>query len=476
MKKRYITLILAFVMVAALALAGCGTKTPAGGDAGSAAAPPAASGGSEQAGAPGELVATGSQSDLAKDKIVIGGVRSSTGTNAIFEQTAFGPQYKMWVDQLNKDGGIYVKSLDRKVPVELKIYDDGSEISKTTQLYEQLLADEKVDIIIAPVSTAALFAVAPIAQKYGYYMVAAEGGAKELEKYIAQNPNVFSVLGYSETQVPAFVKFAEEQGIESVFCAYIDDLHGTEYWGAAKPALEAIGVEIKGEQSVPLVGGFDANAVINAAKASGADAFLAFTYPDQGIPIALSAIALNYNPKLYLMGPGGSYDFIGGVLWGASGIDPAVGMEGVFGWGGWNEKSSARAAEYSQAFREYWIDKGDFWLNADGTPNADGTVYQDWWGHASYYSVCEIYQQAIENAGALTDEGLIDNALLVEYTKDNSFDTVLNQELRFTNNILLDDMYLGNIGQWQNGTFEVMDVDDRRTADPIYPKPEWPTK
>ncbi|MDR0874662.1 MAG: ABC transporter substrate-binding protein [Clostridiales Family XIII bacterium] len=472
LKKKSLALILALATVLVFALSGCGggggssTDTPAApADNGSATAeaPPAAS---------GELVETGSQSDATKDALIVRGVRSSTGTNAIFEQTAFGPQYKMWIDELNADGGLYVKSLDRKVPLDLKVYDDGSDLAKTTQLFEQICVDEKPDILLPPVSTEALFACTPIAQKYGYYMIAGEGGAKELEQYLDQNPNIFSVLGYSETQVPAFVKFAEEVGITSVYCAYIDALHGTEYWGATKPALEEIGIEIKGEQSVPLTGGFDGDAIINAAKQSGADAFLVYTYPDQGIPIALSAIKLGYNPDLYLMGPGGSYDFIGGALFGALGN---AGMEGVFGWGGWNEKSSDRAKEYSEHFRNYWIEKGDFWLNADGSPNPDGTVFQDWWGHASYYSVCEIYQQAIENAGSLTDDGQLDQELLVQYTKENEFDTVLNEHLRFTNNILTDEMYLGNIGQWQNGIFEVMDVDDRRTADPIYPKPAWPS-
>jgi branched-chain amino acid transport system substrate-binding protein len=469
-------------LVATTFLASCGGGGSSSGgsaapaDTGSATAEEPAADSSGGEAATGELVVAGSQADMEKEAIVVRGVRSSTGTNAIFEQTAFGPQYKMWIDELNKDGGIYVKSLDRKVPIDLKVYDDGSDIAKTTQLYEQICLDEKPDILLPPVSTAALFAVAPIAQKYGYYLVAGEGGAKELEKYIAQNPNVFSVLSYSETQVPAFVKFCEEQGIESVFCAYIDDLHGTEYWGAAKPQLEAIGVEIKGEQAVPLTGGFDGDTVINAAKQSGAQAFLAFTYPDQGIPIALSAIKLDYNPDVYLMGPGGSYDFIGGALFGELGN---VGMHGVIGWGAWNEKSSERAKEYSEHFREYWIDKGEFWLNADGTPNPNGTVYQDWWGHICYYSVCEIIQQAVENAGSLTEDGILDNSLLVEYTKTASFDTVMNENLHFTNNILLDDMYLGNIGQWQVGddgqaVFEVIDVDDRRTADPIVPKPAWP--
>jgi branched-chain amino acid transport system substrate-binding protein len=474
MKKRFIIVIAIISMLAVTAFGACGNN--GGGEE------PATDGASEQPAdtapadttEPADSGDTGTAPASDKDKIVIGGVRSSSGTNAIFEQTAFGPQYKMWVDELNQDGGLYVKELDKKLPIELKIYDDKSDPNTTVRLYEQLCLDEKVDLLLPPVSTAMLFAVAPIAQKYGYLLIAGEGGAKELEKYLDQNPNVFSVLGYSTTQVPAMVNLFKEQGVKSVYCVYIEDLHGTEYWGASKPALEEIGVEIKGEMSVPLAGGFDANAVITAAKESGAEAFLAYCYPDQGIPIAQAAIALDYNPNVYLMGPGGSYDFIKDALAGGSGIDRDKMVEGIIGWGGWNEKSSPEAKEYSEHFRKYWTDKGEFWLNDDGSSNPDGTVFQDWWGHASYYSVCQIYQQAVENAGALNADGILDNAKLVEYVKNNDFDTVLNSSLHFTNNILTDEMYLGNIGQWQKGIFEVLDTDDRRTAEPIIPKPAWP--
>jgi branched-chain amino acid transport system substrate-binding protein len=465
MRKKLIIILAIVALIGTYALSGCGNNGGGSGDA-----PTSSDDGNEPAD-------TGGSSDSAgadKDKIVIGGVRSSSGTNAIFEQTAFGPQYKMWVDELNADGGLYVKELDKKLPIELKIYDDKSDPNTTVRLYEQLCLEEKVDLLLPPVSTAMLFAVAPIAQKYGYLMVAGEGGAKELEKYIEQSPNVFSVLSYSTTQVPAMVKLFEEQGVKSVYCVYIEDLHGTEYWGASKPALEDIGVEIKGEMSVPLAGGFDANAVISAAKESGADAFLAYCYPDQGIPIAQAAVALDYNPDIYLMGPGGSYDFIKDAIAGGSGIDRDVMVEGVMGWGAWNEKSSPEAKEYSEHFRNYWTEKGEFWLNDDGSPNPDGTVFQDWWGHICYYSVCQIYQQAVENAGALNEEGILDNTKLVEYVANNEFDTVMNSSLRFTNNLLADEMYLGNIGQWQKGIFEVLDADDRRTADPIIPKPAWP--
>ena len=43
-----------------------------------------------------------------KDKIVIGAARPISGRLSSFEQTDFGPAYKLWVDDVNKAGGINV--------------------------------------------------------------------------------------------------------------------------------------------------------------------------------------------------------------------------------------------------------------------------------------------------------------------------------------------------------------------------------
>ena len=483
MKKKVYAILLVVVLLAALALPACNKDNGAQPSASSpetSSAQPSASAPEPSVAQPsgsGDLVERGYQKDMQKDVITIRAVRPLTGDEAIFDQTAFGPQYRMWEDEINKDGGLYVKSLDRKVPVEIKVYDDASVMENTTRMFEQMVSQEKPDLILGPEGTARLFACAPLAQKYGYLLLAAEGGALMLAEQFAEmredygNVNTFSILSYSETQVPALVKFLDAENISSVYCAYINDLHGLEYWDATERALKEVGVEIKGSEPVD-PNDVLADSIINNAKASGAQAFLSYTYPQQSIPIAIAAVQLDYNPDVYLVGPGGTYDFFGLYSFG----DPSnQSLEGLIGWGAWNEDSSEAARQYSEHFREYWINDGTFWKDADGSfkDSGDKTVFQDWWGHICYYSVMQILQQAVENAGELNADGMLNNETLVNYIETASFDTVMNPQLHFTNNILLDDMYLGNIGQWQNGRVEVIDVDARRTADPIVPKPHW---
>ena len=60
-----------------------------------------------------------------------------------------------------------------------------------------------------------------------------------------------------------------------------------------------------------------------------------------------------------------------------------------------------------------------------------------------------------------------------DYLANNHFTTVLG-DTWFENNMIAPECFMGNVGQWQNGIFEVIDRSSKATSDPIVPKPEWP--
>ena len=382
--------------------------------------------------------------DKNKDTIVFGGSRSITGVYAFFEQSAYGPIYKMWADDINADGGLYIKEYDKKMKIELKVYDDGSDLSTMTRNLEKAIVEDEVDFILPPVSTAHLYAAAPIANKYEKILMGAEGGSATLKESIAKYPYFFSSLNFSETQAPALKDVFVEQGITSAYIVYIEDLHGTEYSSAVIPALAGAGIDIKGVKSVP-ADIQDMTSIIQDAQNTGADAFLCLTYPDQGFLALNQSIALEYNPKVWFMGSGGGF----------SSIQAAYGdetIEGIMSWGAWNPKSSPAAAEYFEHFKEYWKD--------------DPNVFYDYWGLVHYYAGLQCLQKAIEEAGTL------DNAKVREVLATSHFDTVLG-DTWLENNMIAGDCFMGNVGQWQNGVFEVIDRSAKATGDPIA-KPAWP--
>ena len=127
----------------------------------------------------------------AKDKIVIGMSRPLSGPEQTVGDSAFKPIYETMVPMWNAEGGIFIKEYGKKLPIELKIYDNKSDIPTMTKQMEQLIVQDKVDYIWSPESTAGIFAAAPIANKYQKVLVTMEGGATSLKDMLPSLPYVF---------------------------------------------------------------------------------------------------------------------------------------------------------------------------------------------------------------------------------------------------------------------------------------------
>ncbi len=58
-------------------------------------------------------------------------------------------QLKLWVEQKNAEGGVFVKAFDKKIPIKLVSYDDQSNTATASTLYNQLITQDKVDLLVA---------------------------------------------------------------------------------------------------------------------------------------------------------------------------------------------------------------------------------------------------------------------------------------------------------------------------------------
>ena len=97
--------------------------------------------------APALFALAGGAAAQADKPIRIGMTVSSTGTFALAAQSGHrGAQ--IWVDDVNKRGGIDVGGAKRKV--ELVILDDRSDKQLVPRVYETLIKDEKVDLVFGP--------------------------------------------------------------------------------------------------------------------------------------------------------------------------------------------------------------------------------------------------------------------------------------------------------------------------------------
>lgn len=385
-----------------------------------------------------------------KDTIVVGMARSLSGPLAMIGDSAFRPIYEKWIDVVNADGGIYVEEYGKKLPVEFLIYDDKSDVSTMTRLVEKLIVEDKVDFLFGPVGTAPLFAAAPIANKYQKILLSAEGGASSIIPVMSAVPYLFVGLSFSNWyQLPVLGEILAEQGAKSCYIMYIADLHGVEYSSEATLEFPKHGIEILAAKSVP-PDIKDVSPILKDAKASGADAFMSFCYPDQNILATAQSMELDYNPKAFVTGPGANFGFWYDIF------GPAT--EGVTCFAVANRKTGPEMkAMYDMLY-----------------PTKEAESLSDWWGHPEYWASLQAWEGAIEQAGTL------DNTVVRDVLASGTFDTVMGP-LQFRNGLMTKESHTGEVGQWQNGMIEIVGPSDTSaypnmvvTAPYIYPKPAWP--
>jgi ABC-type branched-subunit amino acid transport system substrate-binding protein len=158
------------------------------------------------------------------------------------------------------------------MPIELKVYDNKSDIPTMTKQLEQLIVQDKVDFVWAPCSTPHLFAAAPIANKYDKVLLTMEGGATSLRGMLPSMPYVFVSLSFADWyEVPVLADLLAAKGAKSVYITYIADLHGIEYSGVAGIELAKKGINVLASKALPIEM-TDFSLIIKDAKASGADA------------------------------------------------------------------------------------------------------------------------------------------------------------------------------------------------------------
>jgi len=379
----------------------------------------------------------------AQDKFVIGGARPISGMYAMFEQAHFGPAYKIWVDDMNAAGGINIAG--KKLPVELKVYDDQSDLDTCMRLMTKLMEEDKVDWLLGPQSTAFLFAGAGLAQSRGYVLCSAEGGATTLEAEMAKGslPLFFQFLNYSNHyQLPVFAEIMQELGAKTVSIVYLEDLHGIEYSSQAQLFFPSAGIEILSSTSIPF-GIKDVSSIVKKWQGENPDVVCGFVYPEQYILVLQTMIQLDYNPKAYLAGPGGSTEVVYNVFQGAA--------DGIMFEGAWSPKQSPAAQAYYEKFIAKVGDKANV----------------DFWGPLIYGAELEFIQKCIEKAATL------DHQKIAEVLRTAHFPTIMSDDMFMTAQILDRSCYAGQIGQWQNGYPQVIDPGAKRTAEIWYPKPTW---
>lgn len=96
--------------------------------------------------------------------ITIGTLYAESGPFA----TSSMPEYnglKFWASQVDKSGGVFVKALNKKVPVKIVAYNDQSSPTTATTLYSQLISVNHVNVLVADFGSVLTSVAVPIAEE-----------------------------------------------------------------------------------------------------------------------------------------------------------------------------------------------------------------------------------------------------------------------------------------------------------------------
>jgi branched-chain amino acid transport system substrate-binding protein len=376
----------------------------------------------------------------AKDKIRIGNPIALSGINAPGAMMTQIRSYDMWVEDVNARGGIYVKELGKKLPVEIIRYDDKSDIGTTVKLFEKLVLDEKVDFIFPPWGTAFHFAIAPLTTKYKTPVLGPTCSSLKLKEMAHTIPYMFITLNQPWDHGGVIVDLCLEVGVKKAAVIHHTDLHGIEMATSIVPMLVGKGVDILLYKSFPL-GVKDLSPLLKEIKQLNVDALIASAYPPENFLMVEQMMTIGLNPKLFFSSVGIAYPSFRDKFGVAA-------VEGILGTGCWNPKVSPAAKEWFDRYTKRW------------------KVEPDRWGTAQSYATGQILEKAIEIAGTLEPTKVRD------VIARETFDTILGR-IKFENQFAKG--WPGHVGQWQKGEFMVVDKATRQ-AKPIYPKPEWPKK
>ncbi len=353
----------------------------------------------------------------AQPPVRIGYSMSRTGPWTGGAQVSQEPNYLLWAEQQNALGGLDVKGVRR--PIELISSDDRSDTETVVRTYEKLMGSDKVDLVLPPWGSNANFAVAPLANRFGYPFLAPTALSKRLVEM--KLPYFFLLLQQPKPMCDALVDMLKANGAKTIAVIYVDDLFGLENYAALRVALQGSGITMVEDKSYP-AGVKDLSPVLRSMKDKNPDAFVGFTYPPDTILASKQAKEVGFNPKFFYASVGTAFQLYRNVM------TPA-GAEGVLGMGSWNGKTSPGAKAYFDAHTKKF-----------------GGKEPDRWASGATWAGLEILTAGVAKVG-------LDRKALRDYIANTGHKTIIG-DIKFTGSE--NTATPGTVSQWQSGEFEVV--------------------
>ena len=319
---------------------------------------------------------------------------------------------------------------------EVHLYDDQSDFGKAPQIYEKLITDDKVDLLLAPWGTPFHFAIAGILEKYQFPLVGNSAASVTIRE-IKPGNIWFPTSAIPDRLGAELAKFLVAEKVKTAAVTTLQLPFSLEVKKYLMPALEQAGIKVVvNDEYAPDVK--DLTATLTKIKQAAPDAILSLSYPPDSILFIKGARELDIKApfQLALVGPA---DYFFSKMFGPN-------LDGIVTMGHWSphEAKWPKAMPFYEAYKKKFNEPPDYLDSA-----------------LAWMSI-EILEQAVKTAG-------LDKAKIREAISTQTFDTI-NGPVKFkgVENITTPTMFL----QFQKGEAQIVWPPSEATAS-FEPKAGW---
>jgi branched-chain amino acid transport system substrate-binding protein len=371
------------------------------------------------------LALAGAGGAFAADPVKIGFSLPLTG---IFAPAAPSQKnaYELWREQVNAKGGLDVAGTKRMV--EFVSYDDQSDPGQAVKIYEKLITQDKVDLLLGPWGTPHHFAVAGVLERYKFPMVGDTAASVQLRD-LKPGYIWFPTSALPDEQGKQLPLLLKSLGVKTVAITTAQHPFALENKKFIVEGLKANGIEVVSNTEYPL-DIRDMTALISSLKQANPDAELSLSMTGDSVLYTRQAKELGFTPRVQFMLVGPAATFFTKIFGNQ--------VDGLITMGHWSPSQSKWPK--AKAFYDAYVAKF-------GEP-------PDYLDSALSYVACEITEQAVAKAG-------LDHEKLRQTIASDTFDTI-DGPVKFNGvvNATTPTMFL----QYRNGVFEIIWPKSEATA------------
>jgi branched-chain amino acid transport system substrate-binding protein len=237
---------------------------------------------------------------IAQDVIKIGVTAPITGPFAGIYSVQ-GKIYEGWEKAQNEAGGIFVKDLNKKLPIKVVYYDDKGDAKVSVRFYEKLVNEDKVDFLLGPPGSPLGFGASTVAERYQFPMLMGASndpsifsrGFKYIQGVLALGTD-WSTQYFDMVDKKGFVK---NGSLKTMALLTQDVLYARGVSDGARQRAKSLGIQIVVDEVAP-PNNEDFTAIIARMKAARPDLVWVGTFPPFFIKFAKQADELGLRSKV----------------------------------------------------------------------------------------------------------------------------------------------------------------------------------